>query len=877
MALIPIKIKDLPRVKTMSKDDDIVIDQAAGTKVINAGEMIKSLNIKTGTDADFSSKSVFFEVRIPTSTLVIPGAEKVYSVPALYVASARQGLNYGYTYSPTTSTITLAERITQEDIDNTEEGFILVEAVCVTVEGADITSLTSILASSSGASHVGTSFGTTVEEKLKDLDNKVAEGSDTFAVAYNGGQPVAAGLNSFVVPYPATSVKTLSLGSALQYDGLNYDYNPTTKTVTLRDGEVTLGGETLVFHVAFKSIEGLLPNAMQGFSFQAGARLGSVNDHIYDPETKSWWFWAGAYPKTVNAGDKPVGEGWCPLGRRTVALGSRLAAYSNEVSLVTSSGTFSAMPWVGVEPSGVVSDITQNAHGGWDVTTSSGVFEYVSTENYNLRINGQLLGFVTDRSDATEGIRMADEYCVSEGLTLKGSGTFYFTSEVTLNSRVLGEDFSLIPKLVEPDLHWPSETCVNLTRNRIGVGGFRVMNDLRVNSPSGLLVGIRVDVPEMVCNQVIATKFPINWQITSYSCTLNQCQGINGETGLSAYSPSFQREINTLSINGGDWFNNSRYSLDIGDDRFPTTIPTNQYHGYGINITGKPRFDGTTMRIDRVIAVQFEGYFEKGPSSKTVCIELGGAFEGSVRGFTMRNTTARDYDYVVKCFNAVSGIIMEGNAWAGIRKCALYLVSDIYSYIYRQNDSLTTVFWQGKPVHTGVRAARSTNPFASKTLSTHGLYDGVQNVIPASGETYFGARIISGRGVLTYNGTNQFRLYVEPATNISGTLSNSGVITLDTKDECYKFNGGDALIVGSSSTYIRYVDYDNGLVIINSTTIPQGPVTISQVKATPHLDGRGYERPTDLSYQPGSVVWNMGTVTATPAFWVLKNGAWASV
>lgn len=315
MALIPIKIKDLPRVKTMSKDDDIVIDQAVGTKVINAGEMIKSLNIKTGTDADFSSKSVFFEVRIPTSTLVIPGAEKVYSVPALYVASARQGLNYGYTYSPTTSTITLAERITQEDIDNTEDGFILVEAVCVTVEGADITSLTSILASSGGATHVGTSFGITVEEKLKDLDSKVADGSDTFAVAYNNGAPIVAGIGSFIVPYPAKAVKTLTMSGSTQYDGINYDYNPSNYTVTLRDGVISEGGEVVIFHINLKSIDGLLQNAIKGFSFSAGGTLHSVNDQIYDEKTKAWFYWTGAYPKIVSSGSEPLGDDWKSSGQ----------------------------------------------------------------------------------------------------------------------------------------------------------------------------------------------------------------------------------------------------------------------------------------------------------------------------------------------------------------------------------------------------------------------------------------------------------------------------------------------------------------------------------------------------------------------------------
>lgn len=59
-------------------------------------------------------------------------------------------------------------------------------------------------------------------------------------------------------------------------------------------------------------------NVFSTFSFTDGAVLKAVNNAIYHAGTKRWYFWNGAYPKTVNPGSSPVTEGiaidkWMPF------------------------------------------------------------------------------------------------------------------------------------------------------------------------------------------------------------------------------------------------------------------------------------------------------------------------------------------------------------------------------------------------------------------------------------------------------------------------------------------------------------------------------------------------------------------------------------
>jgi len=520
-----------------------------------------------------------------------------------------------------------------------------------------------------------------------------------------------------------------------------------------------------------------------------------------------------------------------------------------------------------------LSEPVRNELNEYVIETTRGSFTFVTELVYSTRMQGDISGFVSDRNNSTTGIKKADLFCLNNGVELTGSGIFTFHSHIVLASKVSGGDLELVPVLLAPALFWPDSKTITVTMRRIGAGGFKLTNKNLITSPDGLLVGVHIDKPEMVCNQIIVSGFSINWQITSYSCTLNQCAGINGNDGLSAYAPSFLREINTLTINGGDWFNNSRYAMDIGDSRFTTSIPADQYHGNGITITGKPRFDQGTLRIDKVIGVEVEAYFEKGASSKTTCIDLGGAFEGSVRGFHLHDTYARDYEYVVKCRSAVSGITVEDNQWRAISKCALYLTSDIYAYTYRNNIQAIPSFSMIKEVHTGVRRGLSSNPFLNKTIDSHGLFLGHQNRINASG-VYNGARVVDGRNASNYNNSN-FREYLSPRGGISGFVTN-GAIKLNNITDSYYFNGGDRLLINGVSTYVSTVDYELGIIVANEIPAGATVVIISQGQAIPFFDGISFEIPSDVNYRDGSICRNSYTVSVTPNYWILKRGVWVS-
>lgn len=119
------------------------------------------------------TKPVYFEVSVPTSSLVLPETETVFNVRSIYVASARQAVGYGFTFDKETRTVTLAEEITADQIAETEEGYILVEVICDVYSSDDPTSFPIILASNAGANNVGTSTGDTVETRLATLDSKV--------------------------------------------------------------------------------------------------------------------------------------------------------------------------------------------------------------------------------------------------------------------------------------------------------------------------------------------------------------------------------------------------------------------------------------------------------------------------------------------------------------------------------------------------------------------------------------------------------------------------------------------------------------------------------------------------------------------------------
>lgn len=119
--------------------------------------------------ASVQTKPVYFEVSTPTSSLVLNETDTIFNVRSIYVSSARQAVNYGFTFDKATRTITLAEPITAEQIAETEEGYILVEVICDVFNSDDPTSFPISLASAIGASLIGTSRNKTVQEILDSM------------------------------------------------------------------------------------------------------------------------------------------------------------------------------------------------------------------------------------------------------------------------------------------------------------------------------------------------------------------------------------------------------------------------------------------------------------------------------------------------------------------------------------------------------------------------------------------------------------------------------------------------------------------------------------------------------------------------------------
>lgn len=126
------------------------------------------------------TKPVYFQVNTPTNSLSLGDLDIAFNVRSIYVEGARQDVGYGFIFDKTSQTITLADSITQEQIDETENGYVLVTVIIDTVSSDDPTSLPIVLASNQGAGAIGTTSGNTVQFHLDQLIQDV----DTLQSGY---------------------------------------------------------------------------------------------------------------------------------------------------------------------------------------------------------------------------------------------------------------------------------------------------------------------------------------------------------------------------------------------------------------------------------------------------------------------------------------------------------------------------------------------------------------------------------------------------------------------------------------------------------------------------------------------------------------------
>ena len=300
--------------------------------------------------------------------------------------------------------------------------------------------------------------------------------------------------------------------------------------------------------------------------------------------------------------------------------------------------------------------------------------------------------------------------------------------------------------------------------------------------------------------------------------------------------------------------------------------------GNGICISNNSTTDKGFISIDKVINVTVHAYFENQGSVESAML-VGGWFEGSVNGIQITGY-ARDFDYYVKCLGSVRALNMR-NCWSRIiKKSSLYIVSDIYPYTFDQSNVQFGSNTEAPVVHTGARAGINVQTadslFKGCTIAPDGLYDGIAT---GQGDPIYPSRTERvSRGELIYE--NKILRYYKTINSSGGTITNN-VCTLNILADARFFNGGDAVTItvngADVETYILNVDYELGKIYVNAFGYSISTLIITQKTLVPFLQSRSFEVPqTAVGYQDGSVVWNIGTVSASPDYWYLQQGVWVA-
>lgn len=410
--------------------------------------------------------------------------------------------------------------------------------------------------------------------------------------------------------------------------------------------------------------------------------------------------------------------------------------------------------------------------------------------------------------------------------------------------------------------------------------GLKVVGSVALRAAN--VSGIRNDCENSYCTNLHVSQLNYGIVARSYSQTYLKCNANQCNTNFDAYARSAITEVNALTIIGGNYDSPVNRSLYIGDTSWSDSWGAGNYHGSVIKITGGANFDGGEAKIDWCLGVSFDTIYIE-TSATNYGIVLGSA-DGSVRNVDIQNCFFKTLRIATKCLAAVDGLRVGRCTYTSVSHCALYVISDLYPYEYVKGDP-TASFTLGREVHTGFRfLAPSAINFVNVTLPHLGLYRGAQSTVQDVGEWYPSGVMKNAAALLTESELSgeTLRRYTTPFTGVAGTVANTGIFTCTTPADSAKFNGGDrATLSVGGATYVRFVDYEAGIVYLDGNTTT-GAATASQVIKSTRRDAFGSAAPVTGSWQRGDRVQNylpaVGspkawscTVTGTPGTWVSEG------
>lgn len=376
--------------------------------------------------------------------------------------------------------------------------------------------------------------------------------------------------------------------------------------------------------------------------------------------------------------------------------------------------------------------------------------------------------------------------------------------------------------------------------------------------------------------------YQLNYGIVarSYSQTYDKCNANQCNTNFAAYARDATREVNALTITGGNYDSPVVRSCHIGDTSWSDAWGGGNYHANVVAITGGASFDGGEVKVDWATAVTIDTIYLE-TSVSNYGIVLGGT-DNSVRNCFIRNCFIKNLRGAIKCLAAVQGLKVERNFYTQVTHFGLYCTSDLYHVEYHKGDS-TASFTLGQEFHTGFRSlATSQVTFANVTYPEQGIYRGRQTLLEDVGVWYPTGVLQSGATLATNLASAACRYYTTPAAAKAGTVAGN-VFTFTTPADCAAFNGGDAIITApAGAVYVRSVDYEAGTMVIDGGTTAAGAATVSQVQRvlmsrTVTLTGAA---PTTGPWMRGDIADNGVASVGTPKRWLCTvsgtPGTWVS-
>lgn len=378
-------------------------------------------------------------------------------------------------------------------------------------------------------------------------------------------------------------------------------------------------------------------------------------------------------------------------------------------------------------------------------------------------------------------------------------------------------------------------------------------------------IGIKIEYPNIILHRCRVVGMDVGIQVCSYGVQLLNCVSQLNNTNLSAYAPSSSQEINDLQVIGGNYDSGVQYAARIGDPRYSSTVSAGNPHGVNILIDG-PNFDGSLVTIDRVFGLKMRSYHEGIGTGNA--IELGGSGDNNLRNITIgAGSYFSRYDYAIYLKNIVMGLVVEPNYYA-VTYCAVYSINtDLSDLTYRKGSGNG---FNGPEVHTGVSFTTAGNLlFSGVTLEHDYLRKGSQFTPNKTATTHWYTNARTNDGWLHFTSIGG-RFSSNPAINIAGTMSGRD-FTCATPSDAQKFNGGDRITGAGGSTFVRYVDYVNGVITVDATG--SGASTISHVTASfLGVDLNGFTSPEGVVAAPVGSTYRVLGENFTGNFYVKQTG-----